>query len=148
MARARPAGAARRAAVAGTCATAAALTIGALVVATGVAWHPRHPAPTPPIASALPTPPMEDDTVHVALRARPLQATFLLDGTVVLPNPYIATVPRSAVVHTLVVRAPGYVDRRFDDVSFATSLALEISLEGPKVVPVGTKDERLAGEAR
>lgn len=75
-----------------------------------------------PTAAATPEPSASGaratNTVNVTLKAEPAHAELFLDGGPALENPFVATVQRDGIEHTVRAAAPGYVDNtqtlRFD----------------------------------
>ncbi len=62
------------------------------------------------------------------LRAEPSTATFAIDDSPELSNPYISNFTRAKETHVIHIRAPGYRDRTLE-VSFETDLVVDVILE-------------------
>jgi serine/threonine protein kinase len=75
-----------------------------------------------------------ESRVHLALKASPPSARFLLDGTPLPTNPYEGDVARDDATHHLSVHADGFETREVDT-SFSSDVRLEEALPSQATIP-------------
>ena len=110
------------------------------------AWHRgRIPRPEPPAlavvaanAPAIAASAREvAATLHVAVRASPKSARVTIDEAVV-PNPYVADVPRDGTTHRVLVQAAGYQPKS-STMSYDDDVDLPIVLDPARAAPAAPR---------
>jgi serine/threonine-protein kinase len=123
----------RRAAI-GAASAGAALLLAVVAVLAGGASEPSQVRgePTALVAAGVagsPAPTRDiPDLVDVVVRVSPPSATIAIDGVAVPTNPFHARYAKDALVHHVMVSADGY-DSKLEDVSFASDLSIDVSLD-------------------